>query len=381
MRKTMRVIAVLAGAALVAVAALPSTALAASPASGTLGKRGSVTWTGGPFTASNPAGCVGAVDPTCDHYTLNVSGGKSTAVRVAITAADGQDFDLFVYDAQGREVARSASETGNEVATIPAPASGAYEVRVQPWLVTPGATYTGVAQVTKSTTTAPPATDEERDCLEPVPASVGVSGITDSGQTVSLDVVVLLDGGVDLAKATAVMARAADSYAPTGITLNVVRYETVSFTGTDGAGLIQQAKDHFGGFRPAGSDLVYVLSSKDLTNATNGTGLAGLADCIGGVKYPEHAFAVGEVFADENLPWNGFTLYADATAKIAAHELGHLMGAHHHYANCAETATTEDVNSVSPCSLMFNFVDFQGIEFSIVNRAVVRGHAIDYASP
>jgi hypothetical protein len=380
MRKTMRRIVALAGLALVAVAALPSTALGATPASGTLGKRGSTTWEGGPFTASNPAGCVGAFDPSCDHYTLTVNGGKSTAVRVAITAADGQDFDLFVYDEQGREVARSAGETGNEIATIPAPASGAYEVRVQPWLVTPGATYTGVAQVTRATTTAPPASDEERDCLEAVPASVGVSGVTDGGQIVSLDVVVLLDG-VDQAKAAAVMARAADSYSPAGIALDVVRYEVVSFTGTDGAGLIQQAKDHFGGFRPAGSDLVYVLSSKDLTNATNGSGLAGLADCIGGVKYPEHAFAVGEVFADENLAWNGFTLYADATAKIAAHELGHLMGAHHHYANCAETATAEDVNTLSPCSLMFNFVDFQGIEFSIVNRAVVRGHAVDFASP
>lgn len=381
MRKKTRGLVALAGVTLLVVAALPATAFGASPASGTLGKRGSVTWQGGPFTVSNPAACVGAFDPTCDHYTLTVDGGKTTAVRVATSAADGQDFDLFVYDAAGREVAHSAGGTGNEVATIPAPASGTYEVRVQPWLVTPGATYTGVAQVTRATTTAPPpATDEERDCLEPVPAAVGASGITDAGQTVSLDVVVLLDG-VDQAKATSVMARAADSYAPAGVALNVLRYEVVSFTGTDGAGLIQQAKDHFGGFRPAGSDLVYVLSSKDLTNATNGSGLAGLADCIGGVKYPEHAFAVGEVFADENLAWNGFTLYADVTAKIAAHELGHLMGAHHHYANCAETATAEDVSTLSPCSLMFNFVDFQGIEFSVVNRAVVRGHAVDYASP
>lgn len=30
---------------------------------------------------------------------------------------------------------------------------------------------------------------------------------------------------------------------------------------------------------------------------------------------------------------------------------------------------------------MFNFVDFQSINFSLLNQAVVRGHAVKYARP
>jgi hypothetical protein len=29
-----------------------------------------VTWSGGPFGASSPAGCVNAADPTCDHFIV-----------------------------------------------------------------------------------------------------------------------------------------------------------------------------------------------------------------------------------------------------------------------------------------------------------------------
>jgi hypothetical protein len=224
-----------------------------------------------------------------------------------------------------------------------------------------------------------PAADAERDCIEPVPASVSVNGVTDEGQQVGLATTVLLDG-VTRAQAEPVMARAADSYAPLGIAL-IATYEAVTFTGDDAQGLIDQAKQRFGGVRPAGSDLVYVLTAKDIQAGGN-TGVAGLADCIGGVRYPEHAFAVGEVFTSEDLPIGPLTFYADATAKIAAHELGHLMGGHHHYGNCAEgTKGTQEVFEASPCTLMFNFVDFQSIHFSTANGAVVRGHAVDFASP
>jgi hypothetical protein len=58
------------------------------------------------------------------------------------------------------------------------------------------------------------------------------------------------------------------------------------------------------------------------------------------------------------------------------------MGGHHHYGNCAEgTKGTQEVFEGSPCTLMFNFVDFQSIHFSTLNGTVVRGHAVDFASP
>lgn len=235
---------------------------------------------------------------------------------------------------------------------------------------------TAAAQVTWPDGT--PADDPELACLEPAPASTSVNGVTDEGQAVELAARVLLDG-VDQAQAQEAMTRAADSYAPLGVTLTAT-YETVSFSGDDAQGLIDQAKQRFGGARPAGSDLVYVLTAKDI-QASGNTGVAGLADCIGGVRYADHAFAVGEVF-EEDVPIGPLTFYTDATAKIAAHELGHLMGGHHHYANCAEGVKSEqEVLQGSPCTLMSNFVDFQSIHFSTANSAVVRGHAISFASP
>ena len=222
-----------------------------------------------------------------------------------------------------------------------------------------------------------PADDPELACIEPVPASTSVNGVTDDGQTVQLTTRVLLDG-VSQARGQEAFARAADSYAPLGVTLTA-SYETVSFSGDDAPNLIEQAKARFGGSRPAGSDLVYVLTAKDI-QADGNAGVAGLADCIGGVRFPEHAFAVGEVF-EEDLPIGPLTFYADATAKIAAHELGHLMGGHHHYANCVEGIRSAQDMEGSPCTLMSNFVDFQAINFSTLNSQVVRGHAVSFASP
>jgi hypothetical protein len=235
---------------------------------------------------------------------------------------------------------------------------------------------TAAAQVTWPGGT--PADDPELQCLEPVPASTSVNGVTDDGQQVELATRVLLDG-VSQAQAQEAMTRAADSYAPLGVTLTAT-YETVSLSGDDAQGLIDQAKARFGGARPAGSDLVYVLTAKDIQAGGN-TGVAGLADCIGGVRFADHAFAVGEVF-EEDVPIGPLTFYSDATAKIAAHELGHLMGGHHHYANCAEGVKSEqEILEGSPCTLMSNFVDFQSIHFATANAQVVRGHAVSFASP
>lgn len=366
--------------ALVSLLAVP--AFAAEPASGTVsnGNR-TAQWMGGPFETGFPTlGCLTPADPTCDAYSLTVDlkPGRRFAVAVA-TEVEGDDYDLFVFYPDGTEAARSASSGGNEAVVIEHTdlhGTGPYHVRVLPWEVSAGSTYQGIARSTREAAIEP---EDPNVCLEATPASVGVSGITDSGQTVSLDVVVLLDA-VDLGLANQIMTSAAESYAPAGIDVNVVSYQDVTFTGTEGADMIQQAKDLFGGSRPSGSDLVYVLTSKDLTSAGS-TGLAGLADCIGGVRFPHHAFAVGEAVGIDPFPIGPFTLEVDAHAEIAAHELGHLMGAHHHYANCVEGNLQGEPTDLSPCSLMFNFVDFQSLNFSQVNHGVVRGHAVDFASP
>ena len=113
----------------------------------------------------------------------------------------------------------------------------------------------------------------------------------------------------------------------------------------------------------------------------------GCAVIPGGVGNPENAFAVGEigdalVAPKDGIPIGPVTFYRDFAAKVAAHEIGHLLGGHHHYQECA---TPDPVVSavaraeVGACTLMSNAVDFQTLPFSTLNGVVVRGHAEAYA--
>lgn len=209
-------------------------------------------------------------------------------------------------------------------------------------------------------------------CLSLTPAAISVDNTP-----LTLDVRVLLDG-VSETRAQQVMSDAAQSYTSLGITV-VSSYEPVSLSGVDAAGLIDQAKAYYGGTRPEGIDIVYVLTDKDVIDAAaTGSALAGLADCIGGVKYDDRAFAVGEAWDSEEVDLAVYTLNVKKAAKTAAHEIGHLMGGHHHQGNCVETLLNI---GGSPCTLMFNFIDLQASSFSLLNSIIVRGHGQAYATP
>jgi reprolysin-like metallo-peptidase family M12B len=357
-------------------------AWAAEPASGTLSSHDkTVTWRGTPtLSVPNQAGCLGPSDPICDGFALTVDTRDGGVFAVAIAPAfDTDDYDLYVFYPDGTLAAASATGSGSEAVVIQHSSihgTGPYAVRVLPFEVGSGSFYDGIARKSRDT---PTEGSGLTSCLEGTPDSIGIAGVTDSGQIVDLAVAVLLDG-VDQATGAQIMAKAAESYAPLGINLRVSSWRTVAFAGTEGAEQIQQAKNYYRGERPRGSDLVYVLTNKDITDAGD-TGLAGLADCIGGVRFKTRAFAVGEATGIDPFAIGPFVLEVDAYPEIAAHELGHLMGAHHHYANCAEGLLTGAVNDLSPCTLMFNFVDFQSLNFSQVNGPIVRGHAVNYASP
>jgi len=148
--------------------------------------------------------------------------------------------------------------------------------------------------------------------------------------------------------------------------------------------IIALAKEQLGGERRKDVDVVYVVTDVDIQVPGIGKGVAGLADCIGGVALADRAFAVGEtgvIVKDSGIPIGPVTFYKDLTAKIAAHEIGHLMGGHHHYQECGTPAVTAaGRGEPGPCSIMSNFVDFQTIPFSTVNGIVVRGHAEEWAS-
>ena len=190
-------------------------------------------------------------------------------------------------------------------------------------------------------------------CTELVPGSISVDSTP-----VTLGLRVVLDG-VSVEQAAPLVADAMTSYTPLNITLDV-SYDTADFNSNNGLQLIEEVKQKYGGTRPEGTHLVYVLTSKNLTaGGVVGDSLAGQADCIGGIAYSDSAFAVGESDA-------GFG------AKTMAHELGHLMGGHHHYASCGLVLATGGDNL---CTLMINDVGLASFPFSDLNERVVSGHA------
>ncbi len=215
------------------------------------------------------------------------------------------------------------------------------------------------------------------ECLQAVPAAVALPAA--GRDVVRLEVRVLLDG-VDPARAREVFEAAAASYAPLSVALTPT-FETVSFAGTSASGLLKQAKERYGGSRPSGTDIVFVLTAKDIEELDE-SAVAGLADCIGGVAFGDRAFGVGEMHDPDASALGSLVLARQVTARVAAHEIGHLMGAQHHLANCVEGILSElDQGEVSPCTLMFNVADLASRNFATLNGLVVRGHAEAYARP
>lgn len=238
--------------------------------------------------------------------------------------------------------------------------------------------------------------DEEVDCDELVPAAVSPAPPPFDGRSPTVDVLLLLDGvtaqtGVDA------MWEAAAAFRRAGIVLRTHfgrvrvpadgrhrnRSGRLVFTASADRAMAT-AKAAVGGVRPAGTDVVYLLTAKDLYVRGGRTGprrnyaVAGLADCIGGIRYPHRAFAIGENAAS-GPTLGGIRIAPHLPGKIFAHEVAHLLGAHHHYANCAEAVPGAVIDRTSDaCTLMFNDAGLVSLRLSSANRAVVRGHAITY---
>jgi hypothetical protein len=210
-------------------------------------------------------------------------------------------------------------------------------------------------------------------CTELVPRNVATA--PPDGET-ALGVRVLLDGVAE-PRARSLFAEVQKAYAPLRVALRPT-FEAVTFAGADYEKLLEQAHVHYGGRRPAGVDVVYTLTTKDLADAAGDTTTAGFADCIGGIAYPDQGFAVGEDRGgDRGAPLLGSLATGVAIpAEIAAHEIGHLLGAHHHYANCGEGITATDLD---PCTVMFPDVCCTSLVFGRLEAAVIRGHVEAYA--
>ena len=186
------------------------------------------------------------------------------------------------------------------------------------------------------------------------------------------------------------------SYTPLGVDMTFVGWDLLAPLKTDGTPrtrttetqeILDLAKAQYGGQRPEGADVVYIASDLDLM-AIGTNAVAGQADCIGGVANPRDAFAVGEVGDNlvdpkDGIPIGPVNFYRDFAAKIMAHEVGHLMGGHHHYQECGTPGSVQSAvgrSELGACTLMTNAVDFQTLPFSTLNGIVVRGHAEQFAA-
>ena len=364
-----------------------SPAVAATPESGTVSSTQRLaSWTGGPFLALNPVvttGCV-ADAPFCDTFALTIGQLDAADPDVAITLDGDQDMDVYyltVYGPDGAEVDNSRGIGNTLKVILEDPAPGLYSVRAEIMLGVPTmSTFQGHAQV--GDFTAP--IDHEDACDIPVEDQT-VLLTPDDGREVFLDVLVLLDG-VEEEYATAFFEQVAVPYREINVTVRPTFQIDGSFSGTETLDLLAQLKNRFPRQEvPAAYDIVELLTAKDLT-LIGETGIAGQADCLGGLAYDHRSFEVSEGrppgFTEEGTPIGPLTIEAHIPAKITAHEMGHLLGGQHHYANCAEGNDPDEELSgdTSPCTLMFNLANLVSLDFSELNARIARGYAITYAA-
>ena len=208
--------------------------------------------------------------------------------------------------------------------------------------------------------------EKRMDCSDFVPAAT--EPLPSSERIVVRVAVVLHD--IDLATARETLANAQRAYAPLNIQLEPT-YLYAYVPEREVEAVFAKLKSLFGGKRPAWAHAVLLLSAEDFPpQTTGGIDPAGVADCVGGITKPEESFAIAEVSENDN---------ADE-AEVVAHEVGHLFGAHHHYANCAmgsrEQGTYEDV-----CTTMFNDVLLQSLTFGPLEASTIRAYAESFVDP
>jgi hypothetical protein len=221
--------------------------------------------------------------------------------------------------------------------------------------------------------------DERTSCSTPLPEAAHVPEPVDRDLWRRYRVAVAIDEGIPDWRAEQILDLLEGAYRPVHIDVEEagpIRHITLHSNDADTA--IATTKAFFAGRRPPGSDAVLTITHRDLTDPTLGSSIAGLADCVGGVAFPDRAFAVAEDNGDAPVfQYGPISTDGNIAAKSAAHELGHLLGARHEYANCAE-GTTSEVGEASPCTLMGSVANLDSLAFGTVETAIVRGYADEY---
>lgn len=137
------------------------------------------------------------------------------------------------------------------------------------------------------------------------------------------------------------------------------------FTNTTPGGGLDELIAHYGAaHQDIRRENVHLFTGRDIDGA-----VAGVANCIGGAGNESLAYTWGEY---HRVPpgWPFWVTSWDIL--VAAHEMGHILRAEHHLANCAES--TKAFGVVERCTLMFPVADPDTDKLSAANRLAVRGY-------
>ena len=214
--------------------------------------------------------------------------------------------------------------------------------------------------------------DVDGDCNDELPGDLDLP----RGASVRISVLLTYDDGITPARARQLGAGITRIYAPAGVNAKVVT-RRLPVEGRDARAVIARARSALGGGVPTGFDVVHVLTPVDLTSQGDDSSI-GLADCIGGIRDRRRAFSVSEMSPMvRGITLGPVTGSGDEEARSAAHEIGHLLGARHEHANCAEGAPATRTTD-STCTIMFLAAPSSDV-LGQLEAGVIRDYARKYA--
>jgi hypothetical protein len=250
------------------------------------------TWSG-TLRTPDPTGCGEVASRGCIRTPLTVVATKGTWITIAVDDAQG----YLRVTQNGRNVGGNGSHTGTRGDGSAAPSTTFQQVRSGRVVYDVGVSdqfATAATPVTFRATArfAGKAFDREGDC--------GVRGggydhllDDDPGERLHLSVL-LVAAPADVAEVGRVVVPGlVDSYDRIGVAVTVrVRGFALKASSTDYPYV--QVRKALDGVRPKGVDVVHLVTD---------TFRGGVADCIGGVAYPERAFSTGALHYHPTPSW------------------------------------------------------------------------------
>lgn len=341
---------------------------------------------------------AGTTAPTIEQWRAGAAAGEITlqldgrAVRVSLSD------NPIISDAARASLARHGVDiTGVQTlqGTVVGDRYGLARITITPnevmgYVRTSHGTFDVAARGTASTITRPAATGlvidsgvpeaAHLDCEGWVPGHYATEGVTEDewGPRLTFDLAVVVDqtyvaqwskGGGSWANTAIATVNSADGiYDQIQIDINLVDLHSDTFPNTTSSALLNDIKFHYRAYHPdLQRDAVAMLVYKEI-------GPLGQASCIGGAGLDDRG---NLVMTTNAAPFNflGVQLYSNIYGKTLAHEMGHLLRAHHHYSNCHE-ASREPV--VDACTMMTPFVDELDETIGTLESIVIRGWANEH---